>query len=154
MEFSVRDYWHCSDIGRVGFRKSHWCNDNLDLFLGMKSKLIALLLFGVPQLASAASIAGSRCSSVLSSFPCLAQGLGNLLGLGTAILIGIAIIFYFWGIVQKVWFAEAGSAKSLESLRTQLIWGLVALFVILSIWGLLSFFGNFLFGTNNFNALF
>jgi hypothetical protein len=122
----------------------------------MKKALLLppLLLPMLPEAAQAASVAGSGCGSILSSLPCLAQGLGNIIGVGTAALIGIAIVLYFWGIAQKVWFAEAGNAKSLESLRTQLLWGLLALFIILSIWGLLSLFGNLLFGTNNFNALF
>ncbi len=120
----------------------------------MKHAFAATVLILVPGVASAASIAGSQCGSVLSSFACLAQGLGNLLTTGTAALVGVALVIYFWGVVQKVWLSEEGNAKSMQTLRTQLLWGLLALFVILSIWGLLSLFGNFLFGTNNFNSLY
>ena len=73
---------------------------------------------------------------------------------GTGILVGVAIVFYFYGIVLRLWGAQDGGATGLNKLRGQLLWGLLALFVILSIWGILSLLGNLLFGTNNFNSLF
>jgi len=119
-----------------------------------RASILLLPLLAAPASASAASVAGAGCNSVLSSLHCLAQGIGNILGYGTGILIGIAIIFYFWGIVRRLWDVNAGDAKSFTAIRTQLLWGLVALFVALSLWGILSLLGTALFGTNNFNSLF
>ena len=104
--------------------------------------------------ASAASIAGPNCASILSNTKCLAQGIGNILNYATGILVGAIIVFYFWGIVRRSWEGQEGSAKVYDDMHKQLLWGLIALFVVLSIWGLLSLLGNLLFGTNNFNSLF
>src|SRR6266404_2126856 len=101
----------------------------------------------VPEAARAASIAGSGCSSVMSSFQCFAQAIGNLLGLATAALIGIAIVIYFFGIVRNLFKAGGGSAQSFGSIRDNLVWGIIALFVVFSIWGIVGLLGNALFGT-------
>jgi len=105
-------------------------------------------------MASAASIAGSQCNSIVSSSRCLANGIGNLLGFATGILIGVAIIWYFWGIIMRMWDVAQGSAKDSEPFKNQLLYGLGAIFVILSIWGILALMGNLFLGTSNFNSLF
>ena len=115
--------------------------------------IAALTLFGA-QDASAASIAGPNCVSILSSSKCLAQGIGNVLNYATGILLGIIIVYYFWGIVRRFWEGPDGSQKVYDSMHNQLLWGLFAVFLVLSIWGVLSLLGNLLFGTNNFNAMF
>ena len=116
--------------------------------------VIAFLVMSIPAGAvSAASIAGSGCSTVFSSIPCLAQGAGNLFGLATAALIGIAIVIYFAGIIRTLFKAGGGNATSFADLSKTLGWGLVALFLVLSIWGIIRLLGGTLFGTNNFNSL-
>ena len=118
-----------------------------------KPLLLFTLALGLPCIAQAQSIAGPGCGSVMSSIPCFASGLGHLFGVATAALIGVAIVVYFFGIVKGLWGASSGSAATVKDLRNQLLWGLIALFVVLSIFGILSLLGYALFGTNNFNSL-
>jgi len=113
--------------------------------------LLAILL--APGTAFAEGIAGSGCATSFSSIPCLAQSAGNLIGLATAALIGVAIIIYFWGIVRNLFKVSGGNATSFDEIRTSLIWGLLALFLIFSIWGIIRLLGTSLFGTSNFNSL-
>ena len=107
----------------------------------------------LPGVALAEGIAGSGCSSALTSVRCLAQAAGNLIGLATAALIGIAIIIYFWGIVRNLFKVSGGNAASFDDIRKNLLWGLLALFVIFSIWGIIRLLGVSLFGTSQFNSL-
>lgn len=121
--------------------------------MARRSAFIVAYALLLPTAARAAGIAGSGCASAFSSIPCLAQSAGNLFGLATAALIGVGIVIYFWGIVRTLFKADSGNATSFDEIRTQLGWGLVALFVVFSVWGIITLLGNTLFGTNNFNSL-
>lgn len=46
----------------------------------------------------------------------------------------LALLFFFWGVAKYIW--SEGTAKS-EG-RQIMIWGIVALFVMSSVWGLVS----------------
>lgn len=64
----------------------------------------------------------------------------SLIGLMNAIiptLIGFAIVFFFIGLIRYIY--NAGDAKGRSSGRTAIIWGLIGLFVIFSLWGVLHF---------------
>lgn len=77
------------------------------------------------------------------TFSELANLIVNLIngGIGVALILGIVI--YFWGIVSSM--PRNGKADG-EKLRTQLVWGLIALFVMFSVWGILALLRNTLFG--------
>jgi Na+-driven multidrug efflux pump len=63
----------------------------------------------------------------------------------TTILVAVALLVFFWGIVR---FISSPSALVKEEARKYMIWGIVALFVMTSVWGLTSILTNF-FGFNN-----
>ncbi|MEN9852404.1 MAG: hypothetical protein RI996_347 [Candidatus Parcubacteria bacterium] len=53
------------------------------------------------------------------------------------LLITLALAVFFWGIVVSIY--KAGSdSKAVTQGRTLLLWGIVALFVMISIWGLVN----------------
>lgn len=62
-------------------------------------------------------------------------------GIGIALITGIVI--YFYGIAANL--KKAGESD-VATLRTHLVWGLVALFVMFSVWGILAVLRNTLFG--------
>ena len=115
--------------------------------------MVPFVLALFPAAVFAESIAGGGCASAFSSIPCMAQAAGNLFGLATAALVGIAIIIYFFGIVRNLFATSSGDAKSSDTLRNNLLLGLLGLFVIFSIWGIIRLLGTSLFGTNNLNSL-
>jgi hypothetical protein len=43
-----------------------------------------------------------------------------------------ALLFFFWGLAQYIW----GGAEEKEKGRNLMIWGVVALFIMASIWGI------------------
>lgn len=83
------------------------------------SSLSMLLL---PALASAATL---KDTLVLFS-----QFLNGIIGL----FITLAIVVFFWGLIKYLWSMDSDNAH--EGLN-RMFWGLIAIFVMVSIWGLI-----------------
>ena len=70
----------------------------------------------------------------------LITAFGSFINLFIRIILGLALIYFFWGIAQFV--LNAGDPKKLAEGKTKMVWGIVALFVFLSIFGIIYFIGN------------
>jgi hypothetical protein len=69
-------------------------------------------------------------------------------GIGVALILGIVI--YFYGITTGM--AKTAGGKTSEASK-QLMWGLIALFVMFSVWGILALLRNTLFsGSGSFGG--
>ncbi|HEY4518455.1 MAG TPA: pilin [Candidatus Paceibacterota bacterium] len=90
--------------------------------------------------------------AVLSLTPALAfaqTGGSNLLALlnliqtivsrAIPILTAVALLYFIWGLVQFI--TSAGGEKHEEG-KTKMWWGIIALFVIVSIWGIVGYIGQ------------
>lgn len=104
-------------------------------------KALFLILMGVvPALAAAQMREDPRTfSSIVFSFV-------DIINMLLPLLVGLALLVFFKGLAQFIW--NAGDAKSHEEGKKLIIWGLIALFIMVSVWGILSFayrdfgFGN------------
>ena len=85
-------------------------------------------------------------SSVLAAAPKnfaeLAGLLVKIIDTGTSVLIVGGFVVYFWGISQNVLHFEDDPEKR----RAYFFWGLLVLFVMVSIWGIIRLLENTLFG--------
>ena len=90
----------------------------------------------------------STLSGATFAFPLLvlaqAQGLmGTLITVNRflngliGIIITIAIIVFFWGLVKYI--ASASDEAAKESGKTLMIWGMIALFVMVAFWGIIGY---------------
>ena len=81
------------------------------------------------------------------------QGLANLIVVlldnATAVLIVAGIVVYFYGISTNILKMGEGD---MEKLRNYFFWGIIVLFMMVSIWGILHLLQDTLFGSNSFNA--
>ena len=105
----------------------------------MKKTIVAVGSFLLPVIAFAqvnGSGSGSTNSTQLFSLLAVAQRLFNTL---IPILITLGVIYFIWGVIQYV-IAKDEEAK--KAGRDKMIWGIIGLFVIVSIWGLVGFLGN------------
>ena len=101
---------------------------------------------------TATTIPSPSDNSTVSCFVKI-DSLSTLLGIATCFLtIGIipmlvtfAIIAFIWGVITYV--IGKGDPKVLEKGRWYMVWGIVALFVMISVWGLVKVLGN-TFGIN------
>lgn len=51
----------------------------------------------------------------------------------------IALLVFFWGLAKFI-FRVGGDEKAVDEGKTLMKWGLAALFVMFSVWGLIAFF--------------
>jgi len=71
----------------------------------------------------------------------LIEAVGGLINPLIAILVGLALLVFFWGLAKFI-FRAGGDTKAVEEGKTLMIWGLIALFVMVSVWGIISFIQN------------
>jgi len=96
----------------------------------MKKVIIAVLAFA-PVLAF-----GQQLGNVEN----IVESIGRLIGLALPIVVALALLAFFWGLVKFI-FAQGNEEAKTDAKKTML-WGIVALFVMVSIWGLVRFIGN------------
>ncbi len=89
-----------------------------------KTALIGSLLFALPFIAFAQN---------LQYGVTLLGSIGGLVSSAVPILIGLAMVAFFWGLVKYV----KGVGKDHEAGKNVMIAGLVALFVMVSVWGII-----------------
>lgn len=76
----------------------------------------------------------------LTQVDSLLTSIGGLVSTALPILVGLALLGFFWGLVKFI-FAQ-GNEDSKTDAKKIMIWGLVALFVMVSVWGLVGFIGD------------
>ena len=64
----------------------------------------------------------------------------DLINMVIPIVFGIALIFFFWGVAQFI--LHSGKQEELEQGKQKMLWGIIALFVIVSIYGILAFMSS------------
>lgn len=106
----------------------------------MAPALYALAVVAVPVLAEGAAP---------NNFEELANTLVLMLDNATAALIAGGLVIYFFGISSKM--LKMGHGETTD-LRSYLMWGLFALFIMVSIWGILRLLQNTLFGGSGYTG--
>lgn len=67
------------------------------------------------------------------------------------LLSGIAFLVFLWGLVKFIY--RADSEEGRRAGKSQMVWGIIGLFVLLSIWGIVSFFQLSIFNGTPDNVL-
>ena len=63
--------------------------------------------------------------------------IGGLVSDATPIVAGLALLVFFWGLVKFIY--AAGNEEKRKAGKQVMLWGLIALFVMLALWGILRF---------------
>lgn len=92
------------------------------------TSLLALGTIALPALAGAASLFDTL--SLFNTF------LNALIGL----FITLAIVVFFWGLIKYLWGVQSSEDKS-EGLQI-MMYGVIAIFVMVSIWGIIRLLQN------------
>ena len=90
----------------------------------------SLVLFFIPVVAFAAP----------RTFGELVLVLVSLINAAVSVIIALAVLGFFWG-VSKYMFSAQDTTK-LEEGKKIMIWGIIALFVMVSVWGILNALSN------------
>lgn len=76
----------------------------------------------------------------LGNLETLLRSIGRLVSIALPIVVAIALLAFFWGLVKFIFSAQGEDAH--KQGQQLMIWGLVALFVMVAVWGLVRFIGN------------
>jgi len=98
----------------------------------MKKVVIASSVLFAPFLASAqlsVGVAGGASALVL--------WLQNAFNLASGLIVGAAVVFFLWGVLQFV--MSAGDDEAREKGKNHIIYGVIGIAVMVSIWGLVNF---------------
>jgi hypothetical protein len=67
----------------------------------------------------------------------LINNISKLVNLAIPLVASLALLAFFWGLFKFI--AKADDSASHEEGRNLMIWGIVALFVMVAVWGLVNF---------------
>jgi TM2 domain-containing membrane protein YozV len=71
----------------------------------------------------------------------LFTSLKDIINLAFPVVAGLAVIFFFWGVGQFV-LKDAGNDKTRDEGKQKMLWGVIALFVMFAIFGILRWISN------------
>ncbi len=100
-----------------------------------KTAILSAVIFAAPFAAFAQT-------GNLSNIQQLVQSIGNIVAILIPILIAIALIAFFWGLIKYIW----GGGKDTAKGKSIMIAGIISLFVMVSIYGIIAFAQNALLG--------
>lgn len=64
------------------------------------------------------------------------EAIGGIINLATPIVVAIALLAFFWGLVTYIF--KSGSPDERKKGLSIMIWGIIALFVMLSVFGIIN----------------
>lgn len=99
----------------------------------MKKLLVSILAFS-PVLAFA------QTPGNLNNLQFFLQRIGNLISFALPIIVGLALLGFFWGLAMFI--LKGADPAAQKSAKSMMIWSIVALFLMVSIWGLVNFIGS------------
>jgi len=91
----------------------------------------------------------TSAEAAAQSFQELALDVVEIIDTATITLIVFALVVYFWGMAVNI--PHFGGEKGGEKQKAFFFWGLLVLFVMVSIWGIIQLLQNTLFGDNPFD---
>ena len=97
----------------------------------MKKVAVAVLVACSPLLVMAEVLGG--VTDLVDALPGIVQ---TLIG----VVIGLAVLVFFWGLVKYI--ANANDPEKAKEGKSIMIWGVVAIFVMASVWGIVEFLRN------------
>jgi len=85
-----------------------------------------------------------------SSIYSAVQSLLGLMNMLIGVLAALALVVFFIGLVRYI--RDAADAKGHAEGRERIIWSLIALFILFSLWGILALMSITFFGSSNLNT--
>mgnify|MGYP001563865871 FL=1 len=103
--------------------------------------LVSVTAISLPFTASAAVCPAGGTPEDFNGIVCI---LIDLVTTAIPVVAGLALVVFFWGLAKFI--LKAGDEKGREEGKQVMKWGIVALFVLVSIWGIIFFLTNDILG--------
>jgi len=104
------------------------------IYKEMKRLLIGSVLFALPVVALAVE------SPTLGNLDALVVALSSIVNLLLPLVVAIALLAFFWGLATFIF--AAGNEDAKDRGKRIMIWGIIALFIMVAVWGIVAFIGN------------
>lgn len=101
----------------------------------MKKILGGLALYALPAVMFAQGAVGN-----LSNVDSFIKSIGRIVGLLLPLVVAIGLLGFFWGLAQFIF--SSGDPKKQDEGKSKMIWGVITLFVMVSVWGLVKVVGD------------
>lgn len=109
----------------------------------MKNILRTLIITSIISVPLIVSAQGINATQGLVTLGGLVNTFTNTIVKSVAYLLAaLAMVAFFYGIVQFIWGSREGKADVMTNGKKFMLWGLVALFVMFSVWGIVRYFQN------------
>lgn len=89
----------------------------------MKAVFLSVALLLVPAAAHAQGLTG------------VIDTITKLINAAIPLVLALAVLYFFWGLASYI--RSAGDEEKQKAARDMMIWGIIALFVMVSVWGLI-----------------
>lgn len=108
---------------------------------------LVVFFFGFTLLVNAQGGATQQATGAFSSLKTIIESFSSdvLAALGT-LFMGAAVVIFFLGIVQYIWGLREGDPKKVSAGNQFMMWGLVGLFVMFSVYGIVKWGQEIFFG--------
>jgi len=104
-------------------------------------KIVAGSVWALPFMALAQSVNPSYLQSLIGSAKALLDQL-------VVFLIALAVVWFIWNVIR---YTMSSDEEKKAAAKSQMIWGIIAITVIVSVWGLVAILQN-MFGVNSSGA--
>lgn len=89
----------------------------------------------------------------MDTFKSFANNLTDLIGnTVTDLLLTVAVAAFFWSVIMFIWNRSRGDVDAMKDASNRLLWSVIGLFVMFSIWGIVNFLQSG-FGFENKNTI-
>lgn len=104
--------------------------------INLAKSITAAAMVSVPFLTAAQTV-----NSLINTF-------SGILGAIIPFFMILATVIFLWGVIQYI--TAGGEEEKIKAGRTYMLWGIIALFIMIAVWGLVNVVANTLgVGTNN-----
>lgn len=76
-------------------------------------------------------------AQVATNIQSLIRASGSLIDVLIGVLISLALVIFLWGLARYIF--SAGDESRLADAKRLMFWGIIALFVMMSVWGIVLF---------------
>ncbi len=96
--------------------------------------------FIIGALAVSPMFALAQSAPELDNLQVLLRSIGKLIDIALPIVVALGLLAFFFGLAKFIF--NAGDEEARKQARGIMIWGIVALFVMVAVWGLVKFVGD------------
>lgn len=97
-------------------------------------KVVAVAIMGIPAIALAVNIGTMTFKDLVLYF------ITDFIKPITVLILALAVVYFLWNIAEIIRSSKQG--EELANLKTKAFWGVVAIFVMTSLWGLVQILVN------------